>query len=272
MRVERQVERQGGGDRLHTIALSKVWDVLGPFQVGTREAPWGADPLESHGGFSQLSPDAKSYPSSLGRKGRVGWDKLTASPLSECSSNETSKEEQIFGNAVKLVTQFQDIDWPALRAVYGWAALQWQAWVRGTLTIQSSESMTVKIYLPAILEFEIDGQRHFGGDFFSYRNAPLILCLETGDHTLNIRVVRDVRASGGIGEPSVDFEIHVEQTESGLVLVPEKALIPDFVKGHGYAGRVCCIPVQNTGRNWLDVVDVVEESVRLSLPLDTCSI
>src|SRR5690606_28065181 len=104
---------------------------------------------------------------------------------------------------------FDNIDWKFLQSVYGWAALQYEAWARGSVTINSSSETTVSILTPGLLEMWIDGVSYFGGDFYSYRRAPLILTLAPGTHLVDLRLVRDVRAFGGIGEPRVSaaFEI-----------------------------------------------------------------
>lgn len=34
---------------MSTFTLSKTWQVLGPFPIGTREQDFGADPLENYG-------------------------------------------------------------------------------------------------------------------------------------------------------------------------------------------------------------------------------
>lgn len=34
---------------MSVFTLSKTWQVLGPFPIGTREQDFGADPLENYG-------------------------------------------------------------------------------------------------------------------------------------------------------------------------------------------------------------------------------
>lgn len=37
------------------FTLSKTWQVLGPFPIGTREQDFGADPLENYGNTLELN-------------------------------------------------------------------------------------------------------------------------------------------------------------------------------------------------------------------------
>lgn len=37
------------------FTLSKTWQVLGPFPIGTREQDFGADPLENYGNILELN-------------------------------------------------------------------------------------------------------------------------------------------------------------------------------------------------------------------------
>ncbi|KAL8779856.1 MAG: hypothetical protein Q9194_001230 [Teloschistes cf. exilis] len=63
-----------------TISFSPTWQTLGPFQIGTREATWGADPLETLGGFHCLPyNESATFPSSLATNGTVSWSTVEAS-------------------------------------------------------------------------------------------------------------------------------------------------------------------------------------------------
>jgi hypothetical protein len=78
------------------ITFSQQWDVLGPFQIGTREAAWGADPLELYGGFHDL--DRSKYqlrsnsvlPTDMStvktpRRSRVRWAQMALQDGPGCS-------------------------------------------------------------------------------------------------------------------------------------------------------------------------------------------
>lgn len=44
-----------------TYTLSKTWQVLGPFPIGTREQDFGADPLENYGKLLKPKSQQKTH-------------------------------------------------------------------------------------------------------------------------------------------------------------------------------------------------------------------
>ncbi|KAL8712818.1 MAG: hypothetical protein Q9220_003026 [cf. Caloplaca sp. 1 TL-2023] len=205
-----------------SISFSSTWQLLGPFQTGTREATWGADPLEYHGGFRSLSYDTSaSYPSSLATTGAVGWS-TCKSDIPHISSKYT---------AAKLLVKFENTDWKFLQSVYGWAALQYQAWARDVITVHGEVAQTVTLYTDQVLEFWIDDDPYFGGDFYAFRRAPLVVRLDPGDHRLDVRIIRDARAMGSIGEPTVNIQLEAQISEGGLNIVENSMILPDVVEG-----------------------------------------
>ncbi|KAF2216283.1 hypothetical protein CERZMDRAFT_33609 [Cercospora zeae-maydis SCOH1-5] len=187
--------------------FSETWSVLGPFQIGTREAVWGADPLEHYGGFPSLKYDEKAFfPSSLAVNGTVGW-KLVSGNLTQPDNGHAG---------IGLLIDFNDIDWDGLRIVYGWAAYQWQAWLRGEIIVQPGTTKVLTLQTPQILEFVLDDIRYVGGDFYNHGRALPTLRLEPGHHRLDIRLVRDVRSMGGIERPSMQVRLALAGTWAGL--------------------------------------------------------
>ena len=159
------------------------------------EATWGADPLESLAGFHAMPYDAsRHFQSSLPANGTAVWS------ISEATQTHNSP---VSANA-SLSVRYSGVDWDFLKTVYGWAAVQYQAWVRGQLTVHSNTTIPVILYSDAILEFWVDNVHFFGGDFYSYRKAPPVIDLTPGIHQIELRLVRDVRAFGGILEPTID--------------------------------------------------------------------
>lgn len=142
----------------------------------------------------------KRYPSSVAREGLVGWTNLEA----QYSKNYTDGRV-----ATSLHISFPHVQWQDLQAVYGWPALQWQGWARGEIIVADEEEVIVLLYTDSILEFWVDDQHYFGGDFYSFRKAPPVLHLKPGTHRLDLRLVRDVRAFGGVGAPKllIDLEL-----------------------------------------------------------------
>lgn len=237
------------------LSFSPQFHLLGPFQTGTREATWGADPLEYYGGFHSLSPSPNAtYPSSLTPNATVKWSTLPAS-LSFSSPKAVRAD---------LLVRFPDVDWESLRGVYGWAALQYQAWARGSLIVAGDRERTVVLYTDFILEFWVDDQHYFGGDFYAYRKAPLVLHLQPGEHRVDVRIVRDVRVMGGGGEPTVEIALEVEASDGGLAVGDGRVVLPDVVDGR-LVSSLGSVSVRNEKKEWMEVLSI--ESVNVCVHL-----
>lgn len=157
--------------------------------------------------------ESATFRSSLAFNGTVSWSTINA---------ELGEPNDFYASA-DLNVNFPDIDWRSLQEVYGWAALQWQGWARGEIYVQSETVNARVLHAECILEFWIDGEHFFGGDFYGFGRAPVTLHLKPGRHRIDVRLVRDVRAFGGIGEPSVDVKLRLESSYDGLVLVNNNA-------------------------------------------------
>ena len=215
------------------------------------EASWGADPLSFQGGLRApaYSHDTR-YPSSLTPSGQVSWSTYQ---LESRSSSEDSAE-------ATLIVGFPNIDWPLLQSVYGWAALQYQAWALGHLTIAANSTQSILFYTDNVLEFWVDDDHYFGGDFYAYRRAPLVLHLNPGSHNVDIRLIRDVRVMGGIGEPNTSIRLKATSSDSSLALSAQKALIPDITNGV-LASPFASVPVINQGLDAIDILDIITSVV-----------
>ncbi|KAI7273497.1 alpha/beta-hydrolase [Hortaea werneckii] len=179
------------------FSFSKEWQVL--------EAIWGADPLAALGGFRSLEyDDQATFRSSLASNGTVRWS-TTSARLSESETGLAIAE---------LSVGFPRVDWNALKHVYGWAALQWQGWARGQIHLPSAK--TLALHVEHILELWIDGEQYFGGDFYGYGRSALTLHLLPGERRIDLRLVRDVRAMGGVGEPRLDLLLKLEESSGWL--------------------------------------------------------
>jgi hypothetical protein len=178
--------------------------------------------LEFHGSFHSLSFDANvSFNSALAVNGSVKWK--TARALTHNFAPEKARAD--------LDVSFPEIDWNSTQAVYGWSALQYQAWARGTLNIGHWAPQSVAMFTSGLLEIVIDGKRHFGGDFYDYGTVPIILDLSPGDHVVELRLIRDVRASGAIGEPTIVVSLAAEVRNEPLSVDKESLLLPDMCRG-----------------------------------------
>lgn len=228
------------------LRIGETWDILGPFQIGTREAEWGADPLSHprYGSFQALSPSDATFPSSLCPSGLASWSTADAS----CHSPES----------VSVPISFPEIDWNGVKESYGWAGLQFQAWARGTIEVVGTENKRVVIYVAgAASEFWVDSQKQFfGGDFYGFRRAPVVITLGPGLHSIDVRVSHDIRAFGGAVPPEVEFGVDVQEAcPEGLVVEIEKALVSDVVDGK-LVGQWASVPVRNECVNWIEILGV----------------
>lgn len=227
--------------------------------VPTIEFQWGADPLEYYGGFQSLQYDPNAaFASSLAHNGTVRWSR-TACDV------EVGDDGQVIAH---IDAGFPSIDWAGLRASYGWAALQYQAWVRSTFHVASSSQRTFGLEAPNIIEFRLDDQHYFGGDFYGLRRAPLVLRLDPGPHKIEVRLIRDLRAHGDTGDPSVRASVELTLVHDGLEVVPGSAIVPD-VTGPCLASRLGSLALTNTYEYPIQILSVLSRTVCTvrSLPL-----
>ena len=209
------------------------------------------------GGFKELSYDKTSkYYSSLGANGTVGW---TLHEAETVTKSENSVE-------IAIDFDFPLVDWNFLQSIYGWSALQFQAWARGDLVINTGEPRPVVFYADKVLEFVVDGKSYFGGDFYAYRRAPLVLRLDPGTHRIDVRLVRDVRAMGGQLPPSVRIDIKAEFSVKNLVVLSDKIVLPEMVGGK-LASHLGSVPVRNDSDDWIEIVGLESsEKVIIAFP------
>ena len=208
--------------------------------------------MEHLGGFRALKHDDQAqYDSSLAPNGRVSWISLKLEKLSIPSNTAEAS----------LNISFPNVDWISLQSVYGWAAQQYQAWARGNLIIDADSTLCTLLYADNVLEFWVDGKHYFGGDYYAYRRAPLVLHLCPGPHRLEIRIIRDLRVMGSSdGDPSISIKLKAESSDGSLVAVTRDMLLPDVVNGT-LAGSFASIPVRNESEGWVDIWNLVSLSV-----------
>ena len=217
------------------------------------EATWGADPLEYLGGFRTLEYERDAaYYSSLSPNGTVGWSRQSVESL----------KSDLKGCEATLTIEFSHIGWTFLQSVYGWAALQCQAWARGFITIDGDESQSVMLFTDSLLEFWVDNKSYFGGDFYSYRRAPVVLHLDPGIHRIDLRLVRDDRAMGGVGAPKIQVRLDVQRSDGVLAVIEDQLLVPDMI-GEKLASHLASIPVRNEGQEWIDIWSIESVDVRI---------
>ena len=156
---------------------------------------------------------------------------------------------------IGLEVQFPEIDWTFIRSVFGWSALQYQCWARGEIMVNGDTIKTIALYTDYILEFWLDSELQFGGDFYAFRRAPLVVHLEPGSHRLDLRIIRDVRAMGGTGVPGVDVEVEAQVSSENLHVQVDKILLPEIVDGT-LTSKYASVPIRNDGQSWVYIKNI----------------
>lgn len=222
------------------------------------EGAWGADPLEFVGGFHQLTYGTEArFRSSLPSNGTATWATMEAK---SSGSSSTSAN-------VSLGVGYDNVDWDFLKTVYGWAAVQYQAWARGELLVRGNDTQHVIFHTDAIMEYWVDDVHYFGGDFYTFRKAPPVLHLAPGIHKIELRLWRDVRAFGGINEPTIDVLVDVQKVSGGLELARPDILLSDVVDGK-LASPLASVYLRNSGEEDIEIVDIAQpEDVRTPVSL-----
>jgi len=242
------------------------WEVLGPFQTGTREQQWGADPLELYGGFRRLAfNNSRSFPSSL--NGSVFFSNLTASSPT-VKNSITSR---------KVPVSFPEVDWKSLEKAFGWSALQFQAWIRGTIHIYNAERYG--IWIGNAVEFYLDGTYYDVGNLYDtdvtqFNRGGLFMDLSAGDHILEVRVVNDIRAFGGQIPPKVQVQVALRKAARDLVVTEYDShggwIVPTVInlkrkdpwRGDAcIAGEWASMAVRNEGSEWIIVTGLSVDEV-----------
>lgn len=164
-----------------------------------------------------------------------------------------------------MTVGFGNVDWDNLRSIYGWSGIQFQAWARGSLDVRAnvdarSDQTTISLHVWNVGEFWIDDIQYFGGDFYGYRRAPVVLQLAPGKHKFDVRVTHDIRNFGGGMPPRIAFEVEARVSPGGLIIVPEGAVVSDLVEGR-IAGKWASVPMRNDLRNWIEVLEIVSADV-----------
>ncbi|RMZ86986.1 hypothetical protein DV736_g5787, partial [Chaetothyriales sp. CBS 134916] len=221
----------------------QTWETIGPFRIGTREAIWGADPLQAF-----VDPGRDTYFSPLTPNATVKWAR---------QEFNSSFDGQTATVHVRL--SFDEVDWEFIHSIYGWAALQFQAWARSEIVYHGDRPVSILFSPTNVLEFTWNGQRVFGGDFFGFKRAPVVLKLLPGQNTVGLRLIREVRAHGGWGSPSADASIRlVLVPDQNVAIVPGSLIVPDIINGT-VASELASLVVCNVGSGTVEIVQVLSE-------------
>lgn len=196
---------------------------------------------------------SSQYNSALTSHGFVKWS-IQSAKNSQYAADTTS---------INVDVDFHDADWQTLRNNYGWPALQYQAWARGSLQITSKGCQDLLLNVCGVLEFWVDDEHRFGGDLYCYKRAPTALRLCSGMHRVDVHLIRDVRLMGANESPSVSFGLKVVAPEKSLYALKEGSILPDIVEGelHGSLGSVI---LQNPSTTHLQILNFKSLNVGFS--------
>jgi len=106
----------------------------------------------------------------------------------------------------------------------------------------------------------VDDKHFFGGDVYAYRRAPLVLRLQPGNHKIDLRLVRDVRAMGAVGDPNISIKLKVEISRDSLTIEVQRFLVSDVVDGY-LASPFASVPVRNNSKKWINIWNIMSVNV-----------
>lgn len=183
------------------------------------EAVWGADPLQAYGGFHNLEPDHKAvFRSPLTTNATVTWELYNSSVA---SSDE--------GALARIAVHHSNVDWNFAREIYGWTALQYQTWIRGDLINDHNQTLKLRFNPSDIIEFHFNGEHFFGGDFFGFGRAPVVLEAHPGRNRIDIRLVREIRSMGVAMPPDLEVDLVMELVKKEVIIMPQSFIFPDLL-------------------------------------------
>lgn len=161
---------------------------------------------------------------------------------------------------VEIAVAHGEIDWDFIRSIYGWAAVQYQSWARGTVYNHASEEIMVALHAPGVIDLVIDGATGlkpcFGVDFYGFQRAPIITKLKPGPNAVHVRLIRDVRASGGQMPPLIEASVHIETVEGDASILDGSLVIPEICQGR-FVAAFGSLTVVNHGSKALYIESII---------------
>ena len=173
---------------------------------------------------------------------------------------------QPFQVTIQLQVDFQTVDWDFQQSVYGWAALQYQAFASGHINVPGKSCLRVVLNLDGVLEFAVNGKPSFGGDFYGFHRAPHVLELAPGENRIDLRLFRDVRAMGALGQPAMSPQITIQPSICGLHISKESVILPNFINER-LVSPFGSVIIRNESSLWVKVTTVRFSNVCSALGL-----
>ena len=129
--------------------------------------------------------------------------------------------------------------------------------------VAGHSSCRVALYTDNVLEFAVNDEPFFGGDFYGFRRAPLIVDLRPGTNKFELRLVRDVRSMGGLKMSSMSVRLSVQLCTTVLKVVEESAVLPDVINTK-LASPYASVIIRNETKDWIKVINVQSRDVSVS--------
>lgn len=148
--------------------------------------------------------------------------------------------------------QYAEIDWHFAQQIYGWSALQFQAWVVGELFWSGSAPQIALLYTDNILELWVGDDHIFGGDFYGFRRAPAAIHLHSGINVVRVRLLGDIRSMGGGFPPNLQAKLEFIIVHDLLAIDEHGVLLPDVVRDR-FCSPFGSITVRNQGDRWVKI-------------------
>lgn len=207
------------------------------------------------------------------------WTTLLVPCISQTSGKATWGERLSYSYLLtKWLSLYLVIRWQQNGTAFGWSIEQYQAWARGTLKITKQSSILIQLH--NVATFYIDEKR-YSGDLYGYNTTLHWVELEKGTHTLETRLVHDVRVFGGGNNkgPQCKFSISIypldgstmvddtlfsyrhrlNNTATTTLLAREMikdVLVPSFIQNVGFAGKYGSVSIHNLTMDSLQVVSI----------------
>ena len=116
----------------------------------------------------------------------------------------------------------------------------------------SRDKVLVLLNVENVLEYWLDANHYFGGDYYAYDRAPVVLVLDPGDHVLNIRLIRDVRLFGARSPPALSVVVTATYGLDDIFINPNCYIVPDIVNGQ-LTGDFISVATTNTSSSDISV-------------------
>ena len=156
------------------------------------------------------------------------------------------------GSSVDLDISFDDVDWEFAQKIYGWSAFQYQAWLKGGIVNHDATSRRIILHIDNILEIWVNDIHIFGGDFYGFDKAPVVMDLHSGVNEVSIRLVREIRSQGGSTPPTIQASVGAEVVSNHLQLVADSIVLPDAVNDR-LCSRYGSVVARNQADGWVTV-------------------